>query len=146
MITQSENAISFIKDVDKITSSLTRVPRWLSEKRARELSRIKQLGWPTIKDEEWKYTNVAPILKGTFQSPSPAKLNETDDFKRYCHGDDIRIVFLNGVFDKHLSQLTRLSTGVTVTNLTEAFVKHDKLIEQVLGKFDIKGESGYHIF
>ena len=49
MIAKSEDTISFIKDFDKMTSSVTKAPRWLSEKRAKELSRIKQLGWPTVK-------------------------------------------------------------------------------------------------
>ena len=35
--------------------------------RAKHIQRWDEMGFPTIKDEEWKYTNLLPILKNDYQ-------------------------------------------------------------------------------
>ncbi len=34
--------------------------------------RFKELGFPSVKEEEWKYTNVAPLTKLSFESGKAA--------------------------------------------------------------------------
>ena len=41
---------------------------WISQLRSAALSRFAALGFPTVRQEEWKYTNVAPITKIPFAS------------------------------------------------------------------------------
>jgi hypothetical protein len=36
-------------------------PRWLEDLRSRGAARFTALGIPTVRDEEWRFTNVAPI-------------------------------------------------------------------------------------
>jgi len=36
--------------------------------RIEALNRFEQLEFPTLKDEEWKYTNISPLLKHNFLS------------------------------------------------------------------------------
>ena len=36
-------------------------PAWLSEKRRAAMDAFKHLGFPTTRDEEWKYTDVTPV-------------------------------------------------------------------------------------
>ena len=38
----------------------------IHEKRKSALSNFSKLEFPTIKDEEWKYTSIAPLLKHNF--------------------------------------------------------------------------------
>src|SRR6185503_10686930 len=42
-------------------------PAWLEKLRLDAAARFEQLEFPTTRDEEWKYTNVAPLLKLPFR-------------------------------------------------------------------------------
>ena len=46
--------------------------------RKEAISNFSVLNFPNTKDEEWKYTNIAPLLKYNFK-PSPAKGKITDN-------------------------------------------------------------------
>ena len=41
-------------------------PSWLQSLRESSFDQFERAGFPNIKQEEWKYTNVAPIAKGNF--------------------------------------------------------------------------------
>lgn len=45
----------------------TSEPGWLAQRRGAALEAFRARGFPTTKDEEWKYTNVAPLLQGGYQ-------------------------------------------------------------------------------
>jgi Fe-S cluster assembly protein SufD len=38
-----------------------RDPRWLTEIRRTGMERFHEMGFPTVRDDAWKYTNVSPI-------------------------------------------------------------------------------------
>ena len=38
-----------------------RAPAWLRDLRERSITRFGELGFPTTKHEDWRFTNVAPI-------------------------------------------------------------------------------------
>src|SRR3989304_6112820 len=44
-----------------------RDPSWVGELRKAAIQRFAEAGFPTIKNEDWKYTNVAPIAKTPFR-------------------------------------------------------------------------------
>ena len=45
----------------------TRQPSWLFPIRKAAISRFAELGFPTTHDEDWRFTNVAPIAKLPFK-------------------------------------------------------------------------------
>ncbi|HLR06687.1 MAG TPA: hypothetical protein VK117_12805, partial [Pyrinomonadaceae bacterium] len=47
-------------------------PSWLRRMREDSFAHFERVGFPSVKEEEWKYTNVAPIAKLQF---APAFLN-----------------------------------------------------------------------
>ena len=49
---------------------------WLQRLRANAMERFAELGFPSVKDEEWKYTNVAPLAAIDFK---PALLQTTSE-------------------------------------------------------------------
>ena len=49
---------------------LTSGPAWLEELRSRGAARFAALGFPTVRNEEWRFTNVAPIARAEL-SPAP---------------------------------------------------------------------------
>ena len=42
------------------------VPAWLKERRDQASRRFEQVGYPTVRHEDWRFTNVAPIADAKF--------------------------------------------------------------------------------
>src|SRR5215831_16620225 len=53
-------------------------PSWLLPLRKAGLARFAEQGFPTIKDEDWRFTNVAPITKLPFKPAFEAERNGLD--------------------------------------------------------------------
>ena len=60
----------------------TKAPAWLKHLRANAIAQFERLGFPTTRNEEWKYTNIAPILKHDFRPAQlvPQSVATLDDF------------------------------------------------------------------
>src|SRR6266404_871171 len=83
------------------------------ELREAAFQRFVELGFPTTRDEEWRFTNVAPIARASFTAGAAAAAN-VDALAPWTTG--IRVVFVNG----HLvGQVSDLPKGVQAGNLNE---------------------------
>src|SRR5437899_1075392 len=99
-----------------------RVP-WLNRLRRNALERFAQSGFPTARDEEWKYTSVAAIEKRPFTAMSnghdkvaPAELDALAAARFGSH----RLVFVNGRYAPALSAIGRLPAELTLLSLADA--------------------------
>ena len=100
------------------------------------MARFEQVGFPSNKDEEWRFTNVAPIAK------TPFKLAErvpddvaTDAAARSASATrPQRTRVRQRDFAPGLSRLGKLPRGVTVGRLAEAINEHGEIVEPHLGK------------
>lgn len=96
---------------------------WARKIREVAMSRFSEMGFPTVRDEEWKYTNVSPIAKIPFQ-PAPFESGRLapDRVERFSLGmtEVIRVVFVDGYYSPELSSLRRLPQGVQVGSLAAA--------------------------
>ena len=99
-------------------------PVWLGRLRETAYDRFKELGFPSVKEEEWKYTNVAPLTKLSFQSGKPTSAPTVTAADVEQHGcaeaRNSQLVFVNGVLRKDLSSVTDIPPGVTAIDLGEA--------------------------
>lgn len=87
--------------------------------RKEAIDRFSSDGFPTTKNEEWKYTNVLPIMKNKFHFAS-GKLNLTEEDIRpfnLCAKDSVQLVFENGCFNQALSRIPELAKGIIIGNL-----------------------------
>lgn len=112
--------------------------------RKSSIGRFYELGFPTIKNEEWKYTNVSAIEKNNFRFTTPSdKFSLTkNDIKPFliCGKDAIVLVFENGRFNKSLSVLDNLQKNVVISSLASSM--DNEMVMQHLGKHaSIKTES-----
>jgi Fe-S cluster assembly protein SufD len=93
-----------------------------------------------VKEEEWKYTNVAPLTKLEFQSESeaiPARLTADDVAALGCpEAKGSELVFVNGVLRPELSSLNDLPAGVVAMDLRKAIgtESHHDLIREHLAR------------
>jgi Fe-S cluster assembly protein SufD len=112
-------------------------PPWLDALRKDAGERFTQMGLPTTRNEDWKFTNVAPVGQVNWQAPGgvPGLLDRSvvEPF-RLGLPDAIELVFVNGWFAPHLSDVSRLPASVTVTSLALAIQAGVPAVEQWLGK------------
>jgi Fe-S cluster assembly protein SufD len=96
-------------------------PSWLQAIRKAAIDRFAELGFPTTHNEEWKYTNVAPIARVPFQpvvgaTPAALELERLPFADLECS----RLVFVNGHYCPELSSLGVLPQGMKAGRLAEA--------------------------
>lgn len=115
-------------------------PAWVQAMRRIAAERFAALGFPSLRQEEWRLTNVSPIIKGTFHRPEsdpdaldPVRITPFD-FEAAA-----RLVFVDGRFSPRLSSARDLPPGTVVTSLAEALFRMPEKVEPWLGqlaKFD----------
>jgi len=110
---------------------------WTLPLRREAIARFEEIGFPTLQDEEWRKTSVAPILQIPFApQPAPATNGFTRDvIERYTFEpwDCTHLVFVNGHYTPSLSRLRPLPAGVVVEPLTAALETRRGEIEPHLG-------------
>jgi Fe-S cluster assembly protein SufD len=118
MTAASEQANPYIA---QFAAAPTTALPWLEALREAAIRRFAELGFPTTHEEEWRFTNVAPIAKANFAPSGPATLagGDVEPLLRTSPGV-IRLVFLNGRFAPHLSSLAGLPERVKAGSLAEA--------------------------
>ena len=96
---------------------------WLSRLRENAMQRFEELGFPTTKDEDWKYTNVAAIARTDF-SQTEIKSSGSDikalDAFNVPEAASSQFVFVNGILRDDLSSLDGLPEEVVVMDLSQA--------------------------
>jgi len=114
-------------------------PKWLLPVRKAGISRFAELGFPTLRDEDWRYTNVAPIAQLAFRVADPVAVNgaetKTLEDSIFAKMPGHRLVFVNGYFSAKLSSIKPVSGGVRIENLATAIATDSALIEKHLGKY-----------
>jgi Fe-S cluster assembly protein SufD len=108
-------------------SRSARDPHWLVQIRRDAMERLREIGFPTVRNEEWKYTNVAPILKVPFVE-APAEGPRRIEPMR----EGTQLVFVNGRHAPALSSAPR--DGVEVRNLRDVLAREPELAEPHLAR------------
>lgn len=114
------------------------------EVRSEAIKNFEEKGFPSKKEEAWKYTSLNSLQKIDF-SVFPKEENTLDykDIKKYfLHEiDTYKIVFIDGVYSSYLSETTH--DGVDVCLMSSAFSKpmYRQIIELYFNKVASKDES-----
>ena len=101
--------------------------------RAKHIQRWDEMGFPTIKDEEWKYTNLLPILKNDYQLSESKSEITAKSLEEYIltDTDTHLMVFVNGQFSEELSSID--DKYATVCSLAEAEQKESEILKKYWG-------------
>ena len=100
------------------------------------IARFSELGFPTTKHEEWRFTNVAPIAGREF-SPALEKNNSLtkEQIRPFLFKTPHRLVFVNGQYSDALSSLGSFPKGVTVSSLSSALRNTPALVTPHLAEY-----------
>jgi Fe-S cluster assembly protein SufD len=112
-------------------------PAWVFPLRKAGMARFAELGFPTLQHEDWRFTNVAPIVKlpfkPVFEASTDGLTAETLAKFTFGHLDALRLVFVNGHFKRELSSPPLSQDGVIVKSLAAALAEDAGLLEKHLG-------------
>jgi Fe-S cluster assembly protein SufD len=112
-------------------------PEWLDALRRTAIDRFALTGFPASRDEEWRFTPVAPIAKAAWKHASGSVHNLTrQDLAPFIfgHPEWTSLVFVDGTFSEALSSITALGQGVRVGSLSDTLKSDSPLLEQHLGR------------
>ena len=120
--------------------SRTRLPaKGIHAVRKAALKRFTELGFPTLRHEDWRFTNVAPLAKIPFKLVTPGESREVSaaevERASFQVGTSHRLVFVNGFYEPRLSSLLKLPAGVTIGSLAKAMESQPEWIESHLAKY-----------
>jgi len=111
---------------------------WLRSLRRDAISRFCELGFPTVRDEDWRFTNIAPIARTQFQlsrnGQSYITREEVEGFTPKGFSG-IQLVFVNGRYLHELSSLNSLPKGLKIGSLASALNEEDDLIGDHLSRY-----------
>jgi Fe-S cluster assembly protein SufD len=119
---------------------------WLADSRRRAIQRFEEMGFPTTRQEEWRFTNVSPIARTPFKLAVHGRNGLTvADLSNYTFGeaDCTQLVFVDGHFSRHLTTLGSLSQGLRLTNLATAVETDRDLVEPHLARYASTGENPF---
>jgi Fe-S cluster assembly protein SufD len=122
-------------------------PSWVFPLRKAGISRFAELGFPTIKQEDWRFTNVSPITKLPFKPVFQLALDgisqavvDTFAFSKLAGQ---RLVFLDGHFAPHLSSKRHEDPALIVMPVAEALAAHSGLLEKHLARQALGDENAF---
>ncbi|BCM94349.1 FeS cluster assembly protein SufD [Abditibacteriota bacterium] len=121
-------------------------PAWLQTKRREAIQTFARLGFPTVRDEEWKYTDITPAanLVATpifhFELNGAAAQVRTQLPFQTLEGH--RLAFVNGHYAPDLSHIGELPTGVEISPLSEAIAADSERVQQAFGR-SVNGEETF---
>jgi Fe-S cluster assembly protein SufD len=127
-MTSIETRRTYLQQFDEIQRRLTgpRTPAWLAAVRREAIERFAEVGFPNTRQEEWRFTNVAPIAERAFDIPPSSAWQDCAaaiDAFRFADTSWPELVFVNGQYVPELSRpgalADRLPAGSLAVRLAQ---------------------------
>lgn len=104
--------------------------------RSEAMKSFDKLGFPTIRHEEWKYSNVSNLVKQTFDFHKKTDFNQSDLDKISLPNLTGNVLyFINGVYNPEISIIATPENKLKVISFSEAMATQPELIEGYFGKY-----------
>ena len=116
----------------------------LHDIRTSAIKNFENKGFPTKKEEAWKYTSLNSILKNDFSVfPKNENSIEFSDVKKYfLHEiDTYKVVFIDGVFNSFLSSTTHDGLDICLMSSALTKDKYKTVIDTYFNKIASQDES-----
>lgn len=118
-------------------------PEWLTALRKSAWERFNEIGLPTTRNEDWRFTSVAPITQATF-SRAPTLGSRTippELIGGLRLPNTTEVVFVNGYMVPALSEVN--GVGFSVTSLPQALVRKVPDLPKTLGRVAGFSQNGF---
>jgi Fe-S cluster assembly protein SufD len=114
----------------------------LAEQRRAAFSRFEELGFPTRRDEAWRFTDLRPLQRGGLL-PAAKQAGAADIARYFFPGETYRLVLVNGRFDPALSKLGGLPPSVVLGGTAALATSHPALASRLLDQTDLAGGQAF---
>lgn len=119
---------------------------YLKTQRERGIGELARIGFPTTRNENWKYTDVKNLLRQNFQrADSAAKEINSDLYEsaRFPELNAIELVFVNGAFNEALSSKEESVQNALITALSVNDEAKNKLISDHVARYAKTDKHGF---
>ena len=104
--------------------------------RKQAIASFDKLGFPTVKNEDWKYTNIKQLFEIDFTAGSTAGVTKKDVDALHIKGlNENIIVLVNGVYSEKLSYIKKQNSGIIIENLNSVLKNNPELVLEHIGKY-----------
>ncbi|XOD66522.1 MAG: Fe-S cluster assembly protein SufD [Flavobacteriales bacterium Tduv] len=120
------------------------VNKYVHRMRCKAIDIFEKKGFPTVKEEEWKYTNLTPVLKHDYSLFASQNISvEHKVIQKYLLDelDAFRLIFVDGVYSSWLSETTHNGKDICVLSNAFAQKKHGAIIKNYYGKIAPKHDA-----
>jgi len=112
---------------------------WLELVRNSAMDRFEQLGFPSVKEEDWKYTNLATLAKEDFV-PVTSGSTDAREIEGYPETAETHLVVVDGFLRQDLSTKTGLGDVVAIDLFSAVEdARYNKIVRKYLAR-----NAGYH--
>ena len=121
---------------------------WLASLRQEALAKFSAQGFPSPREEEWRYTNVSVIEKKLFSPTGSVTAGDIDCewLKSYQLPNAWSVVLVDGHFSAELSALDGLPETVLVMSMAEALAKQPDTLESYINQAVNNDEHSFIAF
>lgn len=141
MVTELVKSENSYQTAFRTVRESSQTPAWLELVRSSAMDRFEQLGFPSVKEEDWKYTNLASLAKEEF-IPVTSRAREVREVERLAYPETAaaHVVVVDGFLREDLSVKTGLKDAVAVDLLSAVEdARYNKIIRKYLAR-----NAGYH--
>ncbi len=119
-------------------------PRWLVAKREAALKRFGELGFPTRRQEAWRFTDLRPLQRTAFPPTTTieAVAPRLGDAYRLA-GATYRVALVNGRFAAELSEFGTLPKGAWLASTAQTFAERPDLLAAIVDDTDTLGAQNF---
>ena len=118
----------YVEAFTRFTSNgVAQAPEWLKQTRQTAIERFAERGFPTTRQEAWRFTDFKPILRHSFKLASGGQVAPSDVAAHEIDRSIPVVVLVNGRFSRDLTR-PPADDGVTVTGLRQALADHEELV------------------
>ena len=133
-MTLKDKLISDFKDAELRLNGEAQTP--LHRTRQQALRSFEELGFPTVRHEEWKYSNVSTLAKQAFDFGQATNFGQAEVAQLSIPKLDGNILyFVNGVYRADLSKVVSDPTTLKISSFAEATKTNPGLIERHFAKY-----------
>ena len=138
---------AYLKEFESFAGAATvEGPEWLEPIRRSAMDRFARSGFPSAREEEWRFTPVTPIAQTAWR-PAPGITEEVTREQLtpfiFGHEEWCTLVFINGEYAPSLSSLGNLPPGVVATSLAEALRNGGDVLQRHLTRYARSEENPF---
>ena len=114
--------------------TLVQAPAWVKARREQAAKRFAEVGFPTTRQEDWRFTNVSPIAEARYPVAKGPFKQAASLIAGVNVPGSVRLAIVNGEFVPALSELSTLPKGLKIAGLRDGARDGADGLEQHLAK------------